>query len=109
MRFYPITAIRLDQDFIGMAAIVLWRRLAPEVVNSELLDALMQRGYDLKEEGKLKECCNLWLEVWGHLKKRFTSDMNAIEDTKRVFHGSQSLYNWCQDLEMELWKAGLKE
>ena len=109
VRVYPITAVRLDRDFIGMAAIVLWRRLAPEVVNSELLDELMQRGYDLKEEGKLKECCNLWLEVWGHLKKRFTSDMNVIEDTKRVFRGTQSLDNWYQDLEMELWNAGLED
>lgn len=77
--------------------------------NSELLDEMMQRGYDLKDEGRLKECCNLWLEVWEHLKKRFTSDMSSIEDVDiRVFSGIQ-LYNWCQDLEMELWNAGLED
>ena len=70
---------------------------------------MMQRGYDLKDEGRLKECCNLWLEVWEHLKKRFTSDMSSIEDVDiRVFSGIQ-LYNWCQDLEMELWNAGLED
>ncbi len=106
---YPITAVRLDRDFIWMAAMVLWRRLAPDVVNSELLDEMMQRGYDLKDERRLKECCNLWLEVWGHLKKRFTSDMSSIEDTESVFSGTQSLYNWCPDLEMELWNAGLED
>lgn len=31
--------------------------------NSEQLDEMMQRGYDLKDEGRLEECCTLWLEV----------------------------------------------
>jgi hypothetical protein len=106
---FPISAVRFDRDFIWMAAIVLWRRLAPDVVNSEQLDEIMQRGYDFEEERRLKECCNLWLEVWEHLKKRFTSDMSAIEDAERVFSGTQSLYNWCHDLEMELWNAGLED
>ena len=106
---FPSSAVRLDRDFIWMAAIVLWRRLAPDVVNSELLDEMMQRGYDLKEERKLEECCNLWLEVWGHLKKRITSDMNSIKDVDiRVFNGIQ-LYNWCQELDMVLWNAGLED
>jgi hypothetical protein len=85
------------------------RRLAPDVVNSEHLDEMMQRGYDFEDEGRFKDCCNLWLEVWGHLKKRFTSDMNSIEDAERVFSGTQCLYNWCQDLDMELWNAGLED
>jgi len=85
------------------------RRFAPDVVSSEQLDEMMQRGYDLKEEGRFKECCNLWLELWEHLKKRFTPDMSAIEDVDiRVFTGIQ-LYNWCQDLDMELWNAGLED
>jgi len=103
---YPVTAVGFDEDFIWMAAIVLWRRLAPDVINSEQLDEMMQKGYDLKEEEKAKECCNLWLEVWEHLKKRFSPDMRAIEDTRSVFSGMQSLYNWCQDLEVELLDAG---
>ena len=106
---FPISAVRFDRDFIWMAAMVLWRRLAPDVVNSEQLDEMMQRGYDFEDERRLEECCNLWLEVWEHLKKRFTSDMSSIEDAERVFSGTQSLYNWCQDLEMELWNAGLED
>ena len=109
MSLIPSSAVRFDRDFIWMAAMVLWRRLAPDVVNSELLDEMMQRGYDLKEERKLEECCNLWLEVWGHLKKRITSDMNSIKDVDiRVFNGIQ-LYNWCQELDMVLWNAGLED
>lgn len=106
---YTITLGWFDENFVWMAAIVLWQRLAPDVINSEQLDEMMQRGYDLKEEGKAKECCNLWLEVWEHLKKRFSPDMIAIEDTRSVFSGMQSLYNWCQDLEMELSNAGVED
>ncbi|MCD6456913.1 MAG: hypothetical protein J7K81_09045 [Methanophagales archaeon] len=106
---YTITLGWFDENFVWMAAIVLWQRLAPGVITSEQLDEMMQRGYDFKEEGKVKESCNLWLEVWEHLKKRFSPDMSDIEDTRSVFSGMQSLYNWCQDLEMELFNAGVED
>lgn len=35
--------------------------------------------------------------------------MKSIEDAERVFSGSQCLFNWCQDLEMELVNAGFRE
>jgi tetratricopeptide (TPR) repeat protein len=106
---YDISAEWFDEDFIWMAAIVLWRKLAPDVVNSEQLDEMMQRGYDLKRERRIKECCNLWLEVWGHLKKRFSPDIKSIENAESVFSGMQSLFNWCQDLELELGNAGVED
>lgn len=107
-KIYPITATGYDEDFIWMAAIELWKRLAPDVISSEQLDDMMQKGYELLEEGKKTEACALWLEVWDHLKERFTPDMKSIQDAERVFSGLQSLYNWCQDMEMELWNAGVE-
>ena len=107
---FTITAIRFDLDFIWMACILLWKRLAPDVINSEQLDDLMQEGYDLVQaEGKDKtvEGCKLWLQVWEHLKHRFTNDMKSVEDAEKVFSGLQSLYNWCQDFEQELHNAGI--
>lgn len=106
---YPIAAEGLDEDFIWMAAVVLWERLAPHVVNSEQIDEMMQKGYDLLRERKEVEACTLWLEVWKHLKRRFSPDMKSIQDAERVFSGFQSLYNWCQDMEMELGNAGIKD
>jgi tetratricopeptide (TPR) repeat protein len=106
---FAITASGLDVDFIWMACTVLWKRLAPDVINSERLDDMMQEGYTLLQpEGpdKTTECCNLWLQVWDHLKPRFTEDMKSIEDAENVFNGMQCLSNWCQDLEMELLNAG---
>jgi tetratricopeptide (TPR) repeat protein len=104
-----VTATGFDQDFPWMAATVLWERLAPHVVSSEKLDDMMQEGYRLCGEGEEREGCRMWLEVWGHLKKRVTPEMRSIEDSERVFSGTQSLFNWCQDLEMELGNAALKE
>ncbi|KXA89671.1 hypothetical protein AKJ61_02410 [candidate division MSBL1 archaeon SCGC-AAA259B11] len=118
---YPVTATGFDEDFIWLAATVLWERLAPDVVSSEQLDDMMQKGYDLlygpfmerKRAGlrdrKQIEACNLWLEVWEHLKERFTPNMESIRDAEQVFSGTQSLQNWCQDMEMELGNAGLED
>ncbi|MGD8212833.1 MAG: SEC-C metal-binding domain-containing protein [Desulfobacterales bacterium] len=108
-KIYTITAIRFDLDFIWMACIVLWKRLAPDVINSEKLDDLMQEGYNLlqaEKKGKTVEACKLWLNVWDHLKHRFTNDMKSIEEAEKVFSGMQCLFNWCQDLEQELHNAG---
>lgn len=107
---YLITAEGFDEDFIWMAAVVLWERLAPQVVNSEQIDEMMQNGYDLLKMGKEAEACTLWLEAWELLKKRFFSrDMKSIQDADRVFSGFQSLYNWCQDVVRGLKSAGKKD
>ncbi|AEG15629.1 SEC-C metal-binding domain-containing protein [Desulfofundulus sp. TPOSR] len=104
-----VTARGFDRDFPWMAAVVLWERLAPHIINSEKLNDMMQEGYRLCSEGKEDEGCRIWLEVWEHLKKRFTPEMKSINDAEKVFSGLQNLFNWCQDLEMELGNAGLKE
>lgn len=106
-KIYPITAQGRDVDFIWRAIEILWERLAPEVMNSERIDSLMQEGYELLEQQEAIKACTIWLEVWEHLKKRFTPDMKSVEDTERVFDGEQCLANWCQDLEGELHNAGL--
>jgi len=111
-KVHAITARGFDLDFTWMAAIVLWERLAPGVMSSERLDKLMQQGYRVLEGGKgdrrgnVVEACQIWLEVWEHLKTRFQPDMRSIKAADRVFSGLQSLFNWCQDLEMELLNAG---
>ncbi|MBI4431530.1 MAG: hypothetical protein HY587_07455 [Candidatus Omnitrophica bacterium] len=99
---YPITAELYDEDFIWMACIVLWERWAPGIVNSEQIDNKMQDDYDLVRQGKHREACELWIEVWEHLKSRFTKKMKSIQDAERIFSGMQCLFNWCQDFEDEL-------
>jgi len=106
---YAINAKGKDEDFIWMAASVLWKRLAPDVINSKQIDDMMQDGYDLLAKNKIIEGCTLWLKVWGYLKERFRPEMRSISEAEQVFSGLQSLYNWCGDLERELYNAGLKD
>jgi tetratricopeptide (TPR) repeat protein len=106
---HTITAKGFDLDFTWMAAIILWERLVPDVMSSEQLDDMMQKGYALLRAGKTAEACTIWLQVWEHLKKRFTPDIHSIDDAESVFSGTQFLSNWCQDLAMELANAGLKD
>ncbi len=103
---YPVYAPDLDEDFIWMAATVLWRRLTPDVPSSEELDDMMQQGYELAGEQRMVEACRIWLEVWERLKPRFTPEMRSIRDAERAFEGLECLYNWCQDLEDALNDAG---
>jgi len=71
-KIYRINAKGFDEDFPWMAATILWERLAPQVINTEKLDRMMQKGYGLLDEGKEVEACNLWLEIWEHLKKVYS-------------------------------------
>lgn len=104
----------LDKDFLYPAASVLWERLAPPMrtltkITPEQLDDMIQKGYDLLRENMVTEACDLWLEAWEHLKPHFSPEMKSIDKAEDVFLGAQSLYNWCQDLEMELGNAGLDD
>lgn len=72
-------------------------------------DKMMQKGYDLLREDEVAAACDLWLEVWDELKNKFSSNLKAIDQADKVFYGAQSLYNWCQDLEMELGNAGMDD
>jgi hypothetical protein len=106
---FTFTVKGFDADFPWMAADVLWRRLAPDKVSTEQLDDWMQDGYDLIEKRDEAGGCRLWLKVWDHLKPRFTKDMRTLKSTDSVFQGSQSLFNWCQDVEMELANAAIDD
>ena len=96
-------------DFVHYAALSLWERLAPDIINDEMIDRLMQDGYAELERRKSKIACHIWLTTWGYLRPRFTSGMKSIRDAESVFAGIQNLHNWTQDLEMELGNAELHE
>lgn len=99
-----------EDDFIWEAALFLWEKFAPQIVNTEKLDDMMQEGYELIEKKKYIEGTELWLDVWEHLRKRFTSDMKSISEAEVVFPGMmQCLFNWCQDIEAGLENAGLND
>ena len=106
---YPISATGSDEDFLHIAALLLWERLAPEVMNTERLGGMMVNGYELVKNGKSKDACVEWLTVWDHLKKSFVSEIGLFENSGEVFSGFQPIYDFCQNLGVELWNAGIED
>jgi len=67
----------------------------------------MQAGYHSK--GSVASC-EVWLEAWRdvlRLADRF--DLATIDDFDERFGGTQCLFNWVQDLELELGNAGVDD
>jgi hypothetical protein len=102
-----VTCRLKDEDFLGLAACELWKRLVPDRPSTEMLDDAMQDGYVLSEAGRGAEACDVWWQVWQHLRKRFTPDQRKPDDVE--FRGLQCLSNWFQDFELELGNAARRE
>lgn len=61
---HDVDASGYDQDFIWMAAEVLWERWAPDHPNREQIYDLVQEGRELREKGNDAEACEQWLTAW---------------------------------------------
>ena len=99
-----------ESDWVWFCTTVLWERWCPDVPNLELVDELMQRGYRLMETGDPAGGCNAWLAYWtSALELMETWQIRTISQFDEQFPQTQYLYNWCQDFEMELGNAGLRD
>jgi tetratricopeptide (TPR) repeat protein len=100
----------MESDWIWVCLTALWQRWFPDQPGFELLDDKMQAGYDLQGPEGAPAGCRIWLEAWkdvlGLLDKGSLSSIHAFDQR---FRGSQSLFNWIQDLEDALWNAGLED
>jgi len=76
----------------------------------EKLDREMQKGYKLQLEGNNSEVLHLWSETWKDIKYLMdqygTPDINSFDD---VFNGTQLVYNWAGDFEIELGDAARRD
>jgi tetratricopeptide (TPR) repeat protein len=55
----------------------------------------------------MMKACGCWLAVWKNLLHiANASGLKSLDELDEAFGGSQSLFNWVQDLEMELENAG---
>ena len=101
---------QLESDWIWICLAALWQRWFPDQPGFELLDDKMQAGYDLLASGAVAAACRIWLEAWNDVLGIFDkSSMHSIHEFDERFRGTQSLFNWIQDLEDELWNAGLED
>jgi tetratricopeptide (TPR) repeat protein len=76
----------------------------------ESLDDKIQAGYELLASSGAVAACRVWLEAWdGVLRLLDKAGIKSIQEFDERFRGTQSLFNWIQDLEGELWNAGLED
>ena len=79
------------------------------VKNRDELDVLMEKGWSLLQKNETAKACDTWLKLWDNLKSRFKPEFRDIKEAETVFSGREPIFNWCQDLEMELGNAGLDD
>jgi tetratricopeptide (TPR) repeat protein len=100
----------MESDWIWVGLTALWQRWFPDQPGFELLDDKIEAGYESQGPGRDAAACRIWLEAWrdvlGLLDKGGLTSIRAFDER---FRGSQSLFNWIQDLEDALWNAGLED
>jgi tetratricopeptide (TPR) repeat protein len=100
----------LETDWIWICVATLWRRWFPEQPSFEGLDDKMQAGYELLASRDTVAACRIWLEAWNDVLRLLDrAGIPSIDEFDERFRGTQSLFNWIQDLESELWNAGLED
>lgn len=99
-----------EADWVWIAITCLWERWQPNLPNMEMVDDKMQAGYAALNAGDTLQACRLWLETWhGILDIIDRAGVDSLDDFDDQFGGTQSVFNWVQDLETELHNAGIDE
>jgi hypothetical protein len=96
-----------ESDWVWLAVLTLWQRWLPATPCLETIDDKIQEGYE-----RLAQECGIatdrWLEAWSDVVDVCdATGITTIAGFDERFPLTQSLFNWNQDLEMELGNAGL--
>jgi hypothetical protein len=95
-----------ESDWIWLAVLTLWQRWWPGKPCLETLDDKIQDGYEILAEDA-GAATDRWLDAWSEaLHLCDATGITTIAAFDDRFPMTQSLYNWSQDLEMELGNAG---
>jgi hypothetical protein len=74
------------------------------------IDDKIQKGYELILENDLPGACDKWLEAWAGIKELFAEGVaEDIFELDTQYDWTQFIFNYVQDMEMELSNAGLKD
>ena len=96
-----------DEDFIWLAIIELWNRIIPEKFNAEMIDDLIQEGYEDIENQNYGDGIEKWEKAWNMIISIVPPHVKSVTDADKFIPGlTQYLFNWCQDFEVELGNAG---
>lgn len=94
-----------ESDWVWLVVLALWQRWWPAKPCLETIDDKIQVGYE-RAQG-LGAATDTWLQAWSDvLHLCDATGITTIAGLDRRFPLTQSLFNWHQDLEMELGNAG---
>lgn len=100
----------LDEDFIWLAMIELWNRIIPEKYNLEMIDDLMQEGYEDIDKQNYGGGLEKWEKTWDMIISIVPPHIKSVTEADKFIPDlTQSIFNWCQDFEIELGSAGMKD
>ncbi len=99
------------QDRLWMGLAVLWERWLPQRPSFEMIEEWMYAGRVLAGKGRDPVgACEKWLGVWSAVQQIMDSQrMGSIEEFDEKYRGTDCVIDCLQDLEAELWNAGLDD
>ncbi len=97
-----------ESDWVWLAVLALWHRWWPDKPCMETIDDKIQEGYARSADSGA--ATDTWLQAWSDVLHLCDAEgITTIAGFDRRFPLTQSLFNWNQDLEMELGNAGLDD
>ncbi|MDZ5812949.1 tetratricopeptide repeat protein [Halorubrum sp. AD140] len=99
---HDVDASGYDQDFIWMAAEVLWSQWAPDVPYRERIYDLVQDGRELREQDDDAEACEQWLSAWEVIVAVTPDDITTIEAADDYLPNVLSLEAFLRSLDNDL-------
>lgn len=73
------------------------------------VERLLSDGEKLFEKDNCIEACNKWIAAWEIVKTYIDDSVRSIEELDKKLEWPVNLFNWCQDLELELGNAGVND
>ena len=98
-----------DEDWVWIAFTCFWERWLPHRPSLEMIDDQMQAGYKLQSHDELG-ACRLWLATWKSIVNIMEArHLRSLGDFDDVFGGTNSLFNWVQDLSRGLHHGAVRD
>jgi tetratricopeptide (TPR) repeat protein len=96
-----------NADWAWICLVTLWERWWPDKVCLELTDDKVQAGYEADQRNDSVASGRIWLDAWSDVLQLCDAvGARSIREFDDRVPMTQSLFNWCQDLEMALQNGG---